>query len=308
MSGTTRRSLLAAAGAAVWHASLKADGRRAVRLGGPIFLKSEDPAELAREHRRLGYSAAYCPPAKADDTARVRSIERAFAAENVAIAEVGAWVNMLDPDAAKRRANLRYVVERMALAEAVGARCCVDIAGSYNPTVWYGPDPRNLSPEFFDATVENCRRIIDEIKPRRTRFTIEAMGWSIPDGPDTYLKLIKAVDRPAFGVHLDVCNIINSPARFYGNREVIADCFHKLGPWIVSCHAKDLAWIVELNVHFQEVIPGRGQIDYGTYLTELSKLPAETPLMLEHLKTAAEYDEGRSYIQKVAGRIGVTFA
>ena len=57
----------------------------------------------------------------------------------------------------KRRTNQQYVAERMALAEAVGARCCVDIAGSYNPTVWYGPNPKNLSREFFDATVENCR-------------------------------------------------------------------------------------------------------------------------------------------------------
>ena len=106
MMRTDRRTFLAAAGAAALAGSAKADGRRAVRLGGPIFLKSEDPAELAREHRRLGYSAAYCPQAKAEDTVRVRAIEKAFAAENVMIAEVGAWVNMLDPDTEKRRANL----------------------------------------------------------------------------------------------------------------------------------------------------------------------------------------------------------
>ncbi len=29
-----------------------------------------------------------------------------------------------------------------------------DIAGSFNPTVWYGPDPKNLSEEFFDLTVD----------------------------------------------------------------------------------------------------------------------------------------------------------
>jgi len=281
---------------------------RPIRLGGPIFLKSEDPAELAREHRRLGYSAAYCPQAKADDTARVREIEKAFGAENVVIAEVGAWVNMLDPDTEKRAKNMRYVIERLALAEAVGARCCPDIAGSFNPTVWYGPHPKNLSQEFFDATVENCRHVIDEIKPKRTKFTIEMMGWSIPDGPDSYLKLIRAVDRSGFAVHMDVCNGINSPSKFYRSGEFIAECFRTLGPWIASCHAKDLAWIPELNVHFLEVVPGRGEVDYRAYLTELSRLPVEAPLMLEHLKTAEEYDEGKRYIQKVAGEIGLTFA
>jgi hypothetical protein len=54
---------------------------------------------LAREHRRPGYSAALCPRAKAGDTAGTREIEQAFATGNVSISEVGAWSNMLEPDA-----------------------------------------------------------------------------------------------------------------------------------------------------------------------------------------------------------------
>jgi sugar phosphate isomerase/epimerase len=271
-------------------------------------MKSDDPRELAREHRRLGYGAAYCPDAKAADTDKIRAIRDGFAAENVVIAEVGAWKNMLDPDAAVRKSNLEYVTERLALADAVGARCCVDIAGSYNPKIWYGMDPKNLSKQFFDETVENCRHAIDAVRPTRTRFTIEMMPWSLPDGPDSYLSLIKAVDRPAFAVHLDVCNVVNSPERFYNNKAVIEDCFGKLGKWIASCHAKDLAWIPEYNVHFAEVIPGRGVIDYSAYLHELSMLQVDAPLMLEHLKNSAEYDEGRAHIQKVAAQTGISFA
>jgi sugar phosphate isomerase/epimerase len=303
---SSRRAFLAASSAAALAASYTS-GQTALCLGGPIFLKSDDPDELAAEHRRLGYSAAYCPEAKLSDSDRIKAIERAFARAKVTIAEVGAWKNMLDPDPEKRRANLAYVTERCALAEAVGARCCVDIAGSYNPTVWYGPNPKNLSREFFDATVENCRHIIDAVKPKRTQFTIEMMGWSMPDSPDSYVELIRAVDRPAFGVHLDVCNGVNCPQRFYQNNAYIGECFSKLGRWIRSCHAKDLQWVVELNVHFLEVIPGRGQIDYNRYLTELAKLPVSTPLMLEHLKTAEEYQEGARYIREVAARNGLRF-
>src|SRR5262245_54288649 len=300
----TRRFLL---GVGVAALPLRAAATR-VRLGGPIFLRSDDPASLAREHRRLGYSAAYCPKATVNDADRTRAIEKAFAAENVVIAEVGAWKNMLDPDPAKRKENLNYVVERCALAEAVGARCCVDIAGSFNAEVWHGMHPKNITREFLDATVENCRHVIDAVKPRRTRFTIEMMPWSLPDGPDEYLALIRAVDRKTFGVHLDVCNIINSPRRFYASGDLIRECFRKLGPWIASCHAKDLQWVPEYNVHFLEVVPGRGQVDYRAYLSELAKLPVDAPLMLEHLKNAAEYDEGRAYIQRVAAEIGVIFA
>jgi sugar phosphate isomerase/epimerase len=280
----------------------------AVRLGGPVLLKSDDPVQLAREHRRLGYSAAYCPEANSTDTERVRAIRDAFGAEGVVIAEVGAWKNMLDPDGATRKSNVDYVTERLALADAVAARCCVDIAGSYNPKIWYGMNPKNLSREFFDATVENCRGVIDAVKPARTRFAIEMMPWSLPDGPDSYLELIKAVDRRAFGVHLDVCNVINSPTRFYNNKAVIEECFRKLGRWVVSCHAKDLAWVPEYNVHFAEVVPGRGEIDYATYLRQLSQLPVDAPLMLEHLTSAEEYQEGQAYIRRVAAKEGISLA
>jgi sugar phosphate isomerase/epimerase len=139
----SRRRLLGLLAASPFGAAY-ASGRP-VRLGGPVFLKSDDPAQLAQEHRRLGYSAAYCPAASSADTARIREIRNSFAAGNVVIAEVGAWKNMLDPDAAARKSNLAYVIERLALADAVGARCCVDIAGSYNPKYWYGMNPRNLS-------------------------------------------------------------------------------------------------------------------------------------------------------------------
>ena len=297
-----------AALAAAPFATAFASGRP-IRLGGPVFLKSEDPEELAREHRRLGYSAAYCPKATAEDTDRVRAIEKAFAAQNVVIAEVGAWVNLLDPDTVKRAKNVKYVSDRLALAEAVGARCCVDIAGSYNPKVWFGPDPKNITQQYFDDTVENCRKIIDSVKPKRTRFTIEMQTGLQPEGPDNYLRLISAVDRKEFGVHLDVCNGINQPNRYYRNAEFIRECFQKLGKWVISCHAKDLAWQTDgYNVHFKEVVPGTGVLDYGTYLTEVSKLPVDAPFMLEHLSTPEEYDQARHFVQKTGADLNLKFA
>ena len=181
----------------------------------------------------------------------------------------------------------------------------VDIAGSFNPTVWYGPHPDNLSKRFFDAAVANARKIIDAVKPRRAKFTYEVMGWAIPDGADSYLNLIKAVDRPAFGVHLDPCNVVNSPSRFYDNTGLLNELFDKLGPWIVSCHAKDLRWEVEMNVHFREVLLGAGSLDYATYLKRLAALPRDVPLMMEHLSTASEYEQSQKYVREVAGKTGV---
>ena len=85
------------------------------------------------------------------------------------------------------------------------------------------------------------------------------MPWALPDGPDAYVDLIRAVARPAFAVHLDVCNVINNPRRFYENSEIIRDCFRKLGPWIASCHAKDLSFIRETAFTSSKSSPAGGR-------------------------------------------------
>lgn len=321
MHNLTRRGFLgramgaaAVAGAvdATWRGALAGEGEpppsQAIALGAPVFKAPADPEALAKMHRELGYAAAYCPNVSLGDANALRAVREGFAKHDVVIAEVGRWVNLLAADPVERAANLKLVTEGLALADEVGARCCVDIAGSCNETVWYGPHPDNLSPRFFEAVVENARKIIDAVKPKRAKFCYEMMGWALPDSPDAYVRMLKAVDRPGFGVHLDPCNLVNSPERFYRNTELLNECFDKLGPWIASCHAKDLAWNIEMNIHFREVVPGQGQLDYGTFLRRLAALPQRPPLMLEHLATAAEYEQGRQHIVSVGRNAGLRFA
>ncbi len=281
-------------------------------VGGQVgYREQDDPAALAREHQRLGYTAAFCPDGKPGDTVRVNAIRQAFAEAGVLIAEVGAWRNMMTPDPIARKANVEFVTQQLALADELGVKCCVDIAGSFDGNTLSGPHPKNLSKEFFDGTVENCRKIVDAIKPRIAKFSIEMKAWDIPDGPDTYLDLIRAIDRNTFGVHIDICNIINSPIRYYNNTALIHETFQKLGRWVLSCHAKDLRWVPQVNVSFAEVPPGQGGIpgqgggvDYRAYISEVSK--AGVPLMMEHFTTNEEFQQGAQYIRKIAAELGVT--
>lgn len=301
---TTLAALLEPASASRASAS---ESLNPILLGGPAFLGAEDPDALALAHKKLGYSAAYCPDIALNDAAKIRAVSDAFARHNIVIAEVGRWCNLLDPNEETRHKNLQTVTEGLALADEVGARCCVDIAGSFNREVWYGPHPDNLSKRHFEAIVENARKIIDAVKPKRAKLSYEIMGWSLPDSPDNYLRVIKAVDRTGFGVHLDPCNAVNSPDKIYHNTALLNECFDKLGKWIVSCHAKDLAWEIELNVHFREVLPGKGVMDYGTYLKRLAQLPHTPPLMLEHLSKPEEYIAARDFILETGRKNGLTF-
>jgi hypothetical protein len=58
-------------------------------------------------------------------------------------------------------------------------------------------------------------------------------------------------------------------------------------------------------VHLDECRPGTGILDYGVYLNELATLPADIPLLLEHLPNAQEYALGAVYIRETATKVGV---
>jgi sugar phosphate isomerase/epimerase len=302
-----RRSFLAAGAVASAGALLRAESTPGtkLRLGAPVSVPDADPEALARAHRAKGYRAAYCPDIRLDDRERIRATVEAFARHDVVIAEVGRWVNLLDSDPQSRKKNLATVTEGLALAEAVGARCCVDIAGSFSPTSWFGPHPDNLSERFFDAAVENARAILDAVKPTRTKLSYEMMAWSLPDSPDACLRMLKAVDRKAFAVHLDPCNLVNSPERYYRSSDLLRECYAKLGPHVASVHVKDLTWEVEMAVHFREVRAGLGSIDYGVFLAEHARHAPDAPLMLEHLPVEADYDAACAHVRGVARSIGL---
>jgi sugar phosphate isomerase/epimerase len=273
------------------------------RLGGPLFGKFNSPEEWISELKKNRYRAAYCPVGLNAPEIEIKAYEMEAKKADIIIAEVGAWSNPISPNPDVAKEALEKCIHSLQLADAIGARCCVNIAGSKNQENWSGPHHENFSKDTFDLIVETTRKIIDEVKPFRTFFTLEAMPWIFPESPESYLDLIKAIDRKAFAVHLDPVNMMVSPAVFFRNGDLIKECFKKLGPYIKSCHAKDLVLKDRTFMpQFDEVIPGRGKIDYQVFLKELSKLP-EVPLMMEHLNSAEEYQEGAEYIRSVMQKL-----
>lgn len=273
-----------------------------MRLGAPIH--AENPDQWIAEIQAAGYRAAYCPVNADADTATIRAYQTAAANADIIIAEVGAWSNPLSPNAAERSAALEKCQRQLALADEIGAWCCVNIAGSRGEH-WDGPHPDNLTPATFDLIVESVRTIIDAVQPKRTFYTLETMPWMYPDSVDSYVDLIAAIDRPQFAVHLDPVNMVNSVERYFRNGALIRDFFERLGAHIKSIHAKDIVIGKKLTVHLDEVRPGLGGLDYAELLRQAARLHPDLPLMLEHLPME-EYPPSAQYVRSVASELNLS--
>lgn len=275
-----------------------------MRLGGPIFQKTNSPDAWAAAVRAKGYRAAYCPVAPDADNATVRAYEDAAREADLVIAECGAWSNPLSKDEKIRNEALANCRRQLDLADRIGARCCVNIAGSRGAK-WDGPCAEDLTEETFALIVESVRSIIDAVKPQRTHYSLETMPWMYPDSVESYERLIKAIDRERFAVHFDAVNLVNCPSRYFSNAALICEFVQRLGAKIKSCHLKDIRLAEDLTVHLSEVPPGTGGLNHHGLLTELNRLEPDLPVMLEHLPGEAEYDAAAKHVRNVAAKAEV---
>lgn len=276
-----------------------------MRLGGPIHADYETPGEWTDALADRGYDAATAPvePDASDET--VDAYREAAAAADVEIAEVGAWgANPISDDADERAAGVDQCVAALELADAIGARCAVNVAGSRGER-WDGPHPENLTDETFYRIVDSVQTIVDRADPDEAVYALEPMPWVYPHDVESYRALLEAVDRDAFGVHFDPANLITSPERSFRNGEFVREFVAELGPEIEVVHLKDSLLADELTVHVDEVRPGAGDLDYHVLLSALADLDDDLPILLEHLDSAEAYEQAAAYVREVADEVGV---
>ncbi len=276
-----------------------------MRIGGAIEKNYKDPEEWVSYAKDLRYSAVLSPvDSSASGTVRQEYLKAAKEAD-LKIAEVGVWRNCMSADENERKQAMDYAKAQLALAEELGAACCVNIIGSRSRTAWDGFDAGNYTDEFYALAVDSVREIIDAVKPENTYYTIETMPWVLPDSPEKYLQLIKDVDRKAFAVHLDFVNMINCPERYCRSTEFVGHCFELLGPYIKSIHAKDVFMEQAYTTLIHEVIPGKGTLDYPAIMKMADKLGPDIPVFVEHMSGYETYREAAAYVRARAEEAGV---
>ena len=272
-----------------------------MRLGISSPLKHSSPEEWADQQIKLGCRTVVFPVQSNEPEERIIAYKEAADRAGLSVAEVGIWRNALSADPGERRANMDYCVEQLRMADYLGARCAVNVAGALGP-VWDGGYKANYSEEAWKQIVAMVREIIDRAEIRNTFFTLEPMPWMIPTGPREYIRLLDAVERDRFAVHMDIINMISSAERYFRADEFIDECAEVLGNRIRSCHIKDVHLDSRYTLRLEECGPGEGEFPLKHYVAKMHEIDPEMPIILEHLATDEEYIRFMGYLQqKVIG-------
>lgn len=277
-----------------------------MRLGISHVLPHETAQQWAENQRALGLAAAVFPVEYTAKDSVIADYAQACREQDIWIAEVGAWSNPVSEIAQQREAAMQKCIGQLRLADELGARCCVNIAGAFGGARWDGFHRANYTQEAWDATVRSIRAIIDAVRPKRTVYCMEAMQWMIPDSPQQYLKLMQDVDREAFQVHIDVTNWIYTPQKYLYNHEFIDEIFDLLGSGVRSCHLKDSHMGQEMTSLLHEVPVGLGELDIAHYIRRAEALNEDMPMIIEHLSGDQAYLDAVQRVRGIAADAGVT--
>ncbi|MCR5279853.1 MAG: sugar phosphate isomerase/epimerase [Lachnospiraceae bacterium] len=268
-----------------------------MRLGTSSPLSHSSAKEWADNQVKLGCGTVVFPVQSDAPESKIIEYKEAADKAGLSIAEVGIWRNALSRDHDERKKNMDYCVEQLKLADYVGARCCVNVAGAFGP-VWDGGYRENFTKEARKETVCMVREIIDRADVKNTFFSLEPMPWMIPTGPDDYLRLIEEVDRDRFAVHMDIINMTSSAERYFNAIEFVDECAEKLGKLIKSCHVKDVHLGSAYTVRLEECAPGCGEFPLRHYAEKMHELDADMPMILEHLNTDEDYLKYMAYLKE----------
>ena len=268
-----------------------------MRLGISSNLGLTNAEEWGQKMSALGCKSVVFP---LDCKAPIEQVDAFVAAAkkyDLTIAEVGIWRNAIDADKDKRKANLEYSINQLKLADYIGAKCCVNVSGALMGERWDGPHRANYSMKAWDETVSMAQTVIDAANPTNTYYALEPMPWMIPSNPKEYLALIKLIDRPQFAVHMDIINMICTPKRYFFGDEFMKQCFSLLGPYIKSCHLKDVHLKSDFTFQLEECACGEGEFNLELYAELASCVSGDMPMIIEHLKSDDEYEGSIAYVK-----------
>ena len=133
------------------------------------------------------------------------------------------------------------------------------LVGIYQVQTHCGFIPEDPADEKYPGAVEAIKTVAQHCHDNGQFFLMETGQ----ETPTTMSRMIRDVDMPNLAVGLDTANLI-----LYGKANPV-DAVDILGPHVRSIHAKDGRWPTDPSKLGEEVLIGKGLVDFKTVFTKL---------------------------------------
>ncbi len=228
-------------------------------------------------------------------------IRDTFRRHNLPVSCISSYTNLVDPDPAKRKANLDRLKKIIRHAHDLGSPYVPSETGTYHTESDWLPHPKNKTEEGW----EECRAVIQDLvnhaRDHGVTFVIEPYVNNVIGSVEETLRIFAEIDDPHFGLAMDPTNYFEDHNIDEMDR-TLHQIFNSLSGRIKFAHAKDVKrGAADQGVQMTEVTateghslrgvgviklppPGLGSLNYDLYLRRLAKDHPNLPIIIEHVE------------------------
>jgi sugar phosphate isomerase/epimerase len=228
----------------------------------------------------------------------IDEIRSAMERHSIQIAAASGTFNLIDPDFESRDQSLRRLAVLAAACEALAAPVITLCTGTRNPDDMWCDHPDNATAAAWDEMVESIRLAIWITEPFNVKLAVEPERGNVMRDAQKARKLLDEIRSPRLGIVFDAANILaGKPDE--PQRDVLDEAFELLGDNIALAHGKEF---VREDAIVR--IPGKGELDWGLYLSRLAETSYSGPLIL-HGFADDQADESVAFVRDVLQRIDI---
>jgi L-ribulose-5-phosphate 3-epimerase len=153
--------------------------------------------------------------------------------------------------------------------------------------------PEDPADPLYPGAVEAIRDVAQHCQGNSQRFLMETGQ----ETPTTMSRMLRDVNMPNLAVGLDTANLI-----LYGKANPV-DAVDIIGTHVHSIHAKDGKWPTDPNELGEEVLIGKGLVDFKAVFTKLHKLGYTGAVTIERETSGPQQIEDvkneKLYLEKI---------
>src|SRR6202048_2358533 len=157
--------------------------------------------------------------------------------------------------------------------------------------------PEDPADPLYPGAVEAIRTVAQHCQANGQHFLMETGQ----ETPTTMSRMIRDVNMPNLGVGLDTANLI-----LYGKANPV-DAVDILGPHVRSIHAKDGRWPTDPSQLDEEVLIGKGLVDFRTVFTKLHRIGYTGAVTIERETSGPQQIEDvrqeKLYLEKILNEV-----